>query len=123
MLKAAGSAGEGAIVTSQDRPVIDLDVRVWFNEELKTSNYEVPSELGFMLVGVALMVASLGIARERELGTLEQLLVTPLRSSELIAGKALPVLILSYTNFLLMHAMGANTAGQLGSVMAGGIVS
>jgi hypothetical protein len=40
--------------------VIDVDMRVWFNEELKTSNYEVPSELGFMLVGVALMVASLG---------------------------------------------------------------
>ncbi|MEJ2737446.1 MAG: ABC transporter permease [Anaerolineae bacterium] len=82
--------------------VIDVDMRVWFNEELKTSNYEVPSELGFMLVGVALMVASLGIARERELGTLEQLLVTPLRSIELILGKALPVMILSYLNFLLM---------------------
>jgi ABC-2 type transport system permease protein len=82
--------------------VIDLDVRVWFNEELKTSNYEVPSELGFMLVGVALMVASLGIARERELGTLEQLLVTPLKNIELILGKALPVMILSYLNFLLM---------------------
>lgn len=82
--------------------VVDLDVRVWFNEELKTSNYEVPSELGFMLVGVALMVASLGIARERELGTLEQLMVTPLRSIELILGKALPVMFLSYLNFLLM---------------------
>ena len=82
--------------------VVDLDVRVWFNEELKTSNYEVPSELGFMLVGVALMVASLGIARERELGTLEQLMVTPLRSVELILGKALPVMFLSYVNFLLM---------------------
>jgi ABC-2 type transport system permease protein len=85
--------------------VIDLDVRVWFNEELKTSNYEVPSELGFMLSGVALMLASLGIARERELGTLEQLMVTPLRSSELILGKALPVLILAYLNFLIMLAL------------------
>jgi ABC-2 type transport system permease protein len=82
--------------------VIDVDVRVWFNEELKTSNYEVPSELGFMLAGVALMVASLGIARERELGTLEQLMVTPLRTTELILGKALPVMILAYLNFLVM---------------------
>jgi ABC-2 type transport system permease protein len=82
--------------------VIDVDMRVWFNEELKTSNYEVPSELGFMLAGVALMVASLGIARERELGTFEQLMVTPLRSTELIIGKALPVLVLSYLNFLVM---------------------
>jgi ABC-2 type transport system permease protein len=89
-------------MASQWGDVIELDVRVWFNEELKTSHYEVPSELGFMLVGVALMLASLGIARERELGTLEQLMVTPLRSMELIFGKALPVLFLSYLNFLLM---------------------
>jgi ABC-2 type transport system permease protein len=91
----------GPLVTGSGE-VIDLDVRVWFNEDLKTSNYEVPSELGFMLAGVALMLASLGIARERELGTLEQLMVTPLRSAELILGKALPVLILSYVNFLIM---------------------
>ncbi len=82
--------------------IVALDVRVWFNEELKTSNYEVPSELGFMLVAVALMIASLGIARERELGTLEQLMVTPLRSIELVIGKALPALIIAYVNFLLM---------------------
>jgi ABC-2 type transport system permease protein len=89
-------------MASQWGEVVELDVRVWFNEELKTSHYEVPSELGFMLVGVALMLASLGIARERELGTLEQLMVTPLRSTELIFGKALPVLLLSYLNFLIM---------------------
>lgn len=82
--------------------VIRMDVRIWFNEELKTSHYEVPSELGFMLAGVALMLASLGIARERELGTFEQLMVTPLKSTELILGKALPVLFLSYLNFLVM---------------------
>ena len=92
-------------VTDRWGAVIDVDMRVWFNEELKTSNYEVPSELGFMLVGVALMLASLGIARERELGTLEQLMVTPLRSTELILGKALPVLTLSYANFLVMLAL------------------
>ncbi|MGD2206257.1 MAG: ABC transporter permease [Anaerolineae bacterium] len=85
--------------------IIDLDVRVWFNEELKTSHYEVPSELGFMLVAVALMIASLGIARERELGTLEQLMVTPLRGIELVIGKALPALIVAYVNFLLMLAL------------------
>jgi ABC-2 type transport system permease protein len=114
--RAASMSAEGAVATfaqeialarfghlvDQWGDVIELDVRVWFNEELKTSNYEVPSELGFMLVGVALMIASLGIARERELGTLEQLMVTPLRSTELIFGKALPVLILSYLDFLLM---------------------
>jgi len=114
--RAASMSAEGAVATFGQEialerlgpimdewgDVIDLDIRVWFNEELKTSNYEVPSELGFMLVGVALMLASLGIARERELGTLEQLMVTPLRNMELIAGKAIPVLVLSYLTFLFM---------------------
>jgi ABC-2 type transport system permease protein len=95
-------AGRLGQVANRWGDVIKLDVRVWFNEELKTSNYEVPSELGFMLVAVALMIASLGIARERELGTLEQLLVTPLRSVELVIGKALPALVVAYLNFSLM---------------------
>jgi ABC-2 type transport system permease protein len=114
--RAAQMSAEGAVAAFAQRTVaselggaasrwgevISLDVRVWFNEELKTSNYEVPSELGFMLVAVALMIASLGIARERELGTLEQLLVTPLRGVELVIGKALPALAIAYVNFLLM---------------------
>jgi ABC-2 type transport system permease protein len=117
--RAAAISAEGAVSTfaqqvalerlghmvDQWGEVVELDIRVWFNEELKTSNYEVPSELGFMLAGVALMVASLGIARERERGTLEQLMVTPLRSMELVLGKALPVLVLSYINFLLMLSL------------------
>jgi ABC-2 type transport system permease protein len=114
--RAAQMSAEGAIATfaqelalaryghalDQWGEVISLDMRVWFNEELRTSNYEVPSELGFMLVAIALMIASLGIARERELGTLEQLMVTPLRSIELVIGKAVPALVVAYVNFLLM---------------------
>lgn len=81
---AAQAAAQGAVqeFAVQRAPLapgpfpIDLRVRVWFNEELKESLYEVPSELGFMLVAVALMVASLGIAREREMGTLEQLRIS-----------------------------------------------
>ncbi len=85
--------------------IIDTRARVWFNEELKEANYTVPAELAFMLYMVALMVASLGIARERELGTLEQLLVSPLRPIELIIGKAIPAVIISYLDFLLMLAI------------------
>lgn len=81
---------------------IDARVRVRFNEELKESNYTVPSEMGFMLAAITIMVASLGIARERELGTLEQLMVTPLRPIEMVIGKAVPAILLGYTVFLLM---------------------
>lgn len=82
--------------------VIRTDVRVWFNEELSEANYTVPSEMGFMLEMVALMVAAISIARERELGTFEQLMVTPVRTWELIIGKAIPAVVISYIDFLLM---------------------
>ncbi len=82
--------------------VIRTDYRVWFNEELSEANYTVPSEMGFMLEMVALMIASISIARERELGTFEQLMVTPIRSWELIVGKAIPAVVISYFDFLIM---------------------
>jgi ABC-2 type transport system permease protein len=83
-------------------PLIRPQIRIWFNEELKESNFMLPSELGFMLEAMTLMLASLGIARERELGTLEQLLVTPLSSLELVIGKAIPAVLMGYSVFLLM---------------------
>jgi ABC-2 type transport system permease protein len=102
---------------------IEPEVRVWFNESLSESNYEVPSELGFVLLVVTLTIASLGIARERELGTLEQLQVTPLRGSELVVGKALPAVILAYAEFLVLLAVshfgfGVPIRGSLALLMA-----
>jgi ABC-2 type transport system permease protein len=90
---------------------------VRFNEELKKSIYTVPSELGLILFAIGLMLASLGIARERELGTLEQLAVTPIRRFELIVAKAIPAVVLSYFSFILMllvamHAFGVPMRGS-----------
>jgi ABC-2 type transport system permease protein len=58
--------------------------------------------LGFIIYQVALIVAALGITRERELGTLEQLLVTPLRRVELIIGKAIPAVVVASVNFFIV---------------------
>ena len=57
---------------------LEMSLRVWFNEEMKESNYMIPSELGFIAAAIAAMLASMVIAKERELGTLEQLMVTPI---------------------------------------------
>jgi ABC-2 type transport system permease protein len=84
---------------------LDLSLRVWFNEEMKESNYMIPSELGFIAAAIAAMVASMAIAREYELGTLEQLMVTPLRTVELVIGKSVVAIALGYTEFLLMLAL------------------
>jgi ABC-2 type transport system permease protein len=84
---------------------LNMSLRVWFNEEMKESNYMIPSELGFIAAAIAAMLASMVIAKERELGTLEQLMVTPLRSSELVIGKSIMAVSLGYVLFLLMLAM------------------
>jgi ABC-2 type transport system permease protein len=92
------------MATGQAIP-LDLSLRVWFNEDLKESNYMIPSELGFIAAAIAAMVASMVIARERELGTLEQLVVTPLKPSQIVIGKSVMAVTLGYTLFLLMLGM------------------
>lgn len=97
---AAGDRSAGTSIGPA--PPVDLRVSVRFNESLSEANYTLPSEAGFMLSAITILLASLGIARERELGTLEQLSVAPIRPVELIVGKALPAMVLSYMVFLIM---------------------
>lgn len=83
----------------------DPSLRVWFNENLSEAYYTVPAELALMLEFVVLLFAALAFSRERELGTLEQLLVMPFSSLEIILGKALPVVLVGFLSFNLMLAM------------------
>jgi ABC-2 type transport system permease protein len=77
-------------------------LRVWFNEALNEALYTTPAELGLMLEFTVLLFAALSISRERELGTLEQLLVMPFSSFEIIVGKAIPVILIGMADFALM---------------------
>ncbi|MCA9933683.1 MAG: ABC transporter permease, partial [Anaerolineales bacterium] len=83
----------------------DPSLRVWFNESLSEALYTVPAELGLMLEFIILLFAALAFSRERELGTLEQLLVMPFSSIEIIIGKAIPVILVGFFSFNLMLAM------------------
>ena len=80
-------------------------LRVWFNESLSEALYTTPAELGLMLEFTVLLFAALAFSRERELGTLEQLLVMPFSSLEIMIGKAIPVIVVGFTDFLLMLTM------------------
>jgi ABC-2 type transport system permease protein len=81
---------------------IDFRTDVRFNPDMNFRDFSIPAQLGFITYQVTLAVASLGIARERELGTLEQLMVTPLRRSELALGKGIPALAIGGLNFVAM---------------------
>jgi len=84
---------------------IEISMRVWFNEEMKKSNYTTPSEAGFIVGAIAAMIAAAAVAREREMGTLEQLMVTPLRPIEMLIGKAAAAILIGYIEFVLVVLM------------------
>jgi ABC-2 type transport system permease protein len=93
---ASGEEGMMPIVTS---------MRIWFNEEMKKSNYTTPSEAGFIVGAIAAMIAAAAVAREREMGTLEQLMVTPLRPIEMLIGKSAAAILIGYIEFVLVVLM------------------
>jgi ABC-2 type transport system permease protein len=86
--------------------MLRVRTQVRFNPALSVSFFVISAQLGFIIYQVALIVAALGITRERELGTLEQLLVTPLQRVELIAGKAIPAVIVASVNFIIVFLIG-----------------
>jgi ABC-2 type transport system permease protein len=71
-------------------PTVTARSRVWFNPELKSRNYFIPGVVVNIIMTVTLMLTALGIVREKEIGTMEQLMVTPIRPIELIMGKLIP---------------------------------
>ncbi|MGZ7066068.1 MAG: ABC transporter permease, partial [Candidatus Aminicenantales bacterium] len=77
------------------KPVmVNPEVRVWYNPELRSRNFMVPGVLGLILMILTTSLSSIGIVREREMGTLEQLIVTPIRPYQLILGKLAPFVLI-----------------------------
>lgn len=75
---------------------IDVRPRVWFNPDLKSANFMVPGVMGMLTLILLLNLTSLSVVRERELGTAEQLVVTPIKPIELIIGKIIPACFAGY---------------------------
>ena len=82
--------GAIAAASGEARGGIDGRIRVWFNPELTSKDFMVPGVLALLLLMITANLSSMGIVREREIGTLEQLNITPLGRWELVMGKLLP---------------------------------
>jgi ABC-2 type transport system permease protein len=85
---------------------ITLVPRVAYNPRLKTAPYLVPGIAAMLLVVVTTLVTAMGLARERENGTMEQVLVTPIQPLWLLLGKLLPFLVIGFVDFALLLAVG-----------------
>ncbi len=79
--------------------------RIWFNPDLKSAYYMVPGVVALVLMIITMTLTSLGIVKEKEIGTLEQLMVTPIRPYQLIIGKLLPFTVIGFLDVVIVLAI------------------
>ena len=96
------SAGAAVNVSFPD---VTARTRVWFNPDLYSRNYFVPGVVANIIMMVTLMLTALAIVREKEIGTMEQLMVTPIRPLELMLGKTLPFAVVGIVDLVLITAV------------------
>ncbi|MEJ2205240.1 MAG: ABC transporter permease [Gemmatimonadota bacterium] len=99
------SARLAATAASRPASRIDLRTRAWYNPSLVSRVYNVPAVIGVIVLLMSLLLTALAVVREREVGTLEQLLVSPLSASELMLGKTLPVAGVALVQLSLVTAV------------------
>jgi ABC-2 type transport system permease protein len=88
------------------RPPLDVRPRTWFNPDMESKNYIVPGLIAVIMMVIAALLTSLTVAREWERGTMEQLISTPVKGPELLAGKLIPYFVLGMADVLIAVLMG-----------------
>ena len=87
-------------------PPLEVHTSVWYNPDLVSAHFMIPGVIGMILYALTSILTATAIVRERERGTIEQLIVTPIRSWELVVGKLLPYVVLAFLNVLEVLALG-----------------
>ena len=105
MVAARISAGASSPKPLPSTGRYELVPRVWYNPDLKSRWFYVPAVLAMVLMLVTMILPSMAVVREKEIGTLEQLSVTPLRPWQLILGKLTPFLVVGMLDMLLITAL------------------
>ncbi len=81
---------------------VELQTRAWFNENLESRNFYVPGVIAIIVLLVTLMLTSMAVVREKEIGTMEQIMVTPIKPLEFILGKTVPFALIGFADVLLI---------------------
>lgn len=106
---------------------IKIHERIWYNPELKSSNFLVPGLIAFILMITAVISTSLSVVREKELNTIEQIVVSPVSAVELMIGKTLPTMVIAlFSGFLIIVAsyvfFGITIKGNLFTLFAASVI-
>ena len=92
--------------------LLDLRTEVLYNPLLNVRQYTIPAMIGMIVFELTLLLASLGLTREREIGTLEQLMIMPFQRIEIVIGKAIPPLLIALADFPLMLLVATQVFGM-----------
>lgn len=122
--RARAVPGELTQLAQEQANPIELRSRAWFNPDLKSRYYNVPGVIAVVVLLISLLLTAMAIVREREIGTMEQLMVTPIQPFELILGKTLPFVLISFIDVLVVTFIGINwfnvpIQGSLGLLLFG----
>ena len=112
--KTAGRFSEKVLVTrferlrgAAERPgQVKLQTRAWFNENLESRNFYVPGVIAIIVMLITLMLTSMAVVREKEIGTMEQIMVTPITPTEFILGKTVPFALIGFADVILVTVVG-----------------
>lgn len=99
-------AKKGMKLQGNEMMAIDLNTMVWYNPSMKSTLFTIPGLIGLVLQNITVMLTAFALVRERERGTIEQLIVTPISSRELILGKMIPYIVIGYLDFLFVFIVG-----------------
>ncbi len=89
-----------------EQPGLKVEPRVWYNPDMESANFLIPGLIGMIMQMQATTMTALAIVREREMGTIEQLIVTPIRPYELILGKVVPYALIGFGQMVMVLALG-----------------
>ncbi len=103
MAERLARSGQGAVVQTP----LEVRTQVWYNPDMLSAYFMVPGVIGMILYSITSILTATAVVRERERGTIEQLIVTPIRSWELIVGKILPYAVLALINTVEVLALGS----------------
>lgn len=105
-ISAAAVVSSSRLSTDRGVPTLDVRVRPWYNVDLRSSTYIVPGLIGVLLSMTLILVTGMAIVRERERGTLEQLIVTPIDKASLMIGKIAPFVLVGYVQMTVVLVLG-----------------
>lgn len=84
---------------------VELNSRAWFNENLESRNFYVPAVIANIVLVITMLLSSMAVVREKEIGTMEQIIVTPISKAEFILGKMFPFVLIGFLDVALITAV------------------